>query len=57
MADEIEAGDVEEFDFDLDEGCTFGCELLARFSLPCRHWMYASVVEECPLPLSLFHPH
>src|SRR3979411_2679792 len=56
MADEIEAGDAEEFDFDPDEGCTFGCELPARFGLPCRHWMYASVVEECPLPLSLFHP-
>jgi hypothetical protein len=41
---------------DPDEGCTFGCELPASFGLPCKHWMYASVVGECPLPLSLFHP-
>jgi hypothetical protein len=56
MADKIEARDVEKFNFNLGEGCTFGCKLLARFGLPCRHWMYTSVIEECPLPLSLFYP-
>jgi len=56
MADEIKARDAKEFDFDPDKGCTFGCELPARFGLPCKHWMYASIVEECPLPLLLFHP-
>jgi hypothetical protein len=56
MADDIEEGKEEEFEFDPDEGCTFGCELPIRFCLPCRHWMYNSVVEDVPLPLSLFHP-
>jgi hypothetical protein len=56
MADDIEEGKEEEFKFDLDMGCSFGCELPARFGLPCRHWMYSSVVKDCPLPLSLFHP-
>jgi hypothetical protein len=56
MADDIEEGKEEEFKFDLDMGCSFGCELPARFGLTCRHWMYSSVVEDCPLPLSLFHP-
>lgn len=56
MANDIEEGKEEEFEFDPCVGCTFSCELLARFGLPCRHWMYSSIVEECPLPLSLFHP-
>jgi hypothetical protein len=56
MADDIEEGKEEEFEFDPCVGCTFGCELPARFGLPCRHWMYSSIVEERPLPLSLFHP-
>ena len=55
MADEIENGE-EEFEFDLDKGCTFGCELPARYGLPCKHWMYTSMVEQCQLPLLLFHP-
>ena len=57
MADNIEEGKEDEFNFDVDKGCTFGCELPARFGLPCRYWIYASIVEECPLPLPLFHPH
>jgi hypothetical protein len=56
LADDIEDGKEEEFKLDPDVGCSFGCELPIRFGLPCRHWMYASVIEECPLPLSLFHP-
>ena len=56
MADDIEEGKEEEFEFDLCVGCTFSCELPARFGLPCRHWMYSSIIEDCPLPLSLFHP-
>jgi hypothetical protein len=56
LADDIEDGKEEEFQLDPDVGFSFGCELPARFNLPCRHWMYSSVVEECPLPLSLFHP-
>jgi hypothetical protein len=56
MADNIKEGKEEEFEFDPNVGCTFGCELPARYSLPCRHWMYTSIVEDCPLPLSLFHP-
>jgi hypothetical protein len=53
---EDEEKEKEEFEFDLDKGCTFGCELPARYSLPCRHWMYISIVEKCPLPLLLFYP-
>jgi hypothetical protein len=30
MADDIEEGKEEKFEFDLDKGCTFGCELPAR---------------------------
>ena len=56
MANDIEEGKEEEFEFDICVGCTFSCELPARFGLPCRHWMYSYIVEECPLPLSLFHP-
>jgi hypothetical protein len=56
LADDIEDGKEEEFELNPNVGCSFGCELPIRYSLPCRHWMYASVVEECPLPLSLFHP-
>ena len=37
MADNIKEGKEEEFEFDLDIGCTFSCELLARYSLPCRY--------------------
>ena len=55
LADDIEDGKEEEFELDPDVGCSFGCELPIRYGLPCRHWMYASVVEECPLPLLLFH--
>jgi len=57
MVDDIKGGKEEEFEFDPDKGCTFGCELLIRFCLPCRHWMYNNVIEDIPLPLSLFHPH
>jgi hypothetical protein len=56
MAGDIEEGKEEEFEFDPDKGYTFGYKLLIRFYLPCRHWMYNSVVEDVPLPLSLFHP-
>jgi hypothetical protein len=56
MADDIEEGKGEEFYFDPDKGCTFGCELPARYGLPCRNWIYTSVVEDTPLPLSLYHP-
>jgi hypothetical protein len=56
MADDIEEGKEEEFEFDPNEGCTFGYKLPTRFCLPCKHWMYNSVIEEVPLPLSLFHP-
>jgi hypothetical protein len=45
LADDIEDGKEEEFQLDPDVGCSFGCELPARFNLPCRHWMYSSVVE------------
>jgi hypothetical protein len=56
LANDIKDRKEEEFKLDPNIGCLFSCELLIRFSLPCRHWMYASVVKECPLPLSLFHP-
>jgi hypothetical protein len=56
MADDIEDRKEEEFEFDPNIGCTLGCELPARYSLPCKHWMYMSLVEDCPIPLSLFHP-
>ncbi len=56
MVDRIEEGKEEEFEFDIDKGCSFGCELPARYCLPCKHRMYTSVIEQCQLPLSLFHP-
>jgi hypothetical protein len=37
MANDIEEGKEEEFEFDPNIGCTFGCELPARYGLPCRH--------------------
>jgi hypothetical protein len=37
MADDIEEGKEEEFDFDPNQGYTFYYELLARYGLPCRH--------------------
>jgi hypothetical protein len=37
MADNIEEGKEEEFEFDPNKGCKFGCELPARYCLPCRH--------------------
>jgi hypothetical protein len=39
MADDIEEGKAEEFEFDPSKGCTFGCELPARYCLPCKHWL------------------
>jgi hypothetical protein len=56
MADNIKEGKEEEFEFDPNKGYKFGCKLPTRYYLPCRHWMYASVVKEIPLPLSFFHP-
>lgn len=56
MADNIEEGTQEVFEFDPNEGCNFDCELPVRYGLPCRHWMYTGMVEQCQLPLSLFHP-
>jgi len=44
IADDIKEGREEEFYFNEDKGCTFNCKLPARFGLPCRHWMYASMV-------------
>jgi hypothetical protein len=57
MADDIKEGKEEEFNFDPDKGWKFGFKLPSRYCLPCRHWMYTSVVEETPLLLSLFYPH
>jgi len=56
MADDIEDGKEVEFEFDPEEGCTFGCELPARYRLPCKYRMHNSIVERVPLSLSLFHP-
>jgi len=35
IADKIKEGKEEEFKFDLKEGCSFGCELPARYDLLC----------------------
>jgi hypothetical protein len=56
MADEIEEGEREDIDYNAFSCCISGCELPVRYGLPCRHWMYRSIQEEEPLPLSLFHP-
>ena len=56
LANDIEDRKEKEFEFDPTVGCSFGCELPVRFGLPCKHWMYSSIMKECPLPLSLFHP-
>jgi hypothetical protein len=56
MVDDIEEGKEEEFEFDPNKGCTFSYELPIRFYLPYKHWIYNSIIEEVPLPLSLFHP-
>jgi hypothetical protein len=44
--------------FVLDEaiGYIFGCQLPARFRLPCKHWMMQFYTRNQPLPVSLFHP-
>lgn len=34
IANDIEEGKEEEFDFDVDQGCTFRCKLPTRFGLP-----------------------
>lgn len=36
-------------------GCASGCELTMRYGLPCKCWLYRSVVDEIPIPLSLIH--
>ena len=37
MADEIEEGKNEEFEFNQDEGYNFSCELPVKYDLPCRY--------------------
>ena len=39
LADRIEEG-KEELDFELFADCTKGCTTLARFGIPCQHWLY-----------------
>jgi hypothetical protein len=51
-----ELGKRESEEFDLEKGCQYQCELLVRYGIPCRHWMYVAYSRECQLPLSLFHP-
>ena len=56
LSDEIDRGEVRPFELDDAVGCTFGCQLPARFRLPCKHWMMQFYLRNKPLPVSLFHP-
>ncbi len=55
MADDIEERKEEEFEFNSDVDCIFGCELSARYSLLCRYWIYSSIVEDCVFLFSFFY--
>jgi hypothetical protein len=43
-------------DLDKKEGCQFQCELLIRYGILCKHWLYQSFIEKTQVPMSLFHP-
>jgi hypothetical protein len=45
MADKLEE-DQLELNFIPGIECKLGCELPLRYSLPCKHWLYCSGVEE-----------
>ncbi len=36
--------------------CQEACHLPKRYGLPCKCWLYRCVVEQIPIPLSLWHP-
>jgi len=55
LQDEIEHGESDFTVVNEAIGCTLGCQLPARYRLPCKHWMLPFYVEDRPLPLSLFH--
>jgi hypothetical protein len=56
LSDQIDRGEECLFVLDKAIGCTFGCQLPARFRLPCKHWIMQFYIRNQPLPVSLFHP-
>ena len=57
LAEEIKSGEKPLFEFDEAIGCTFECQLPARYQLPCQHWMMPFYLEDKPLLISLFHSY
>jgi hypothetical protein len=55
LGDDIEDR-LESLDFELGTKCKSACELLIRFGLLCKHWLYKAFVDDVPIPLSLFYP-
>jgi hypothetical protein len=56
IEDEMAFDRIYKLPFTLGLECKLGYELPLRYSLPCKHWLYKALVEEVPIPLSLFHP-
>jgi hypothetical protein len=47
---------LELLNFEPSTECKSTCELLVQFGLPCKHWLYKALVDDVPIPLSLFYP-
>lgn len=59
LGDLIALGETEEDLLDLQAEnpvCPHICELLLRWGLPCRHWLYPAFLQDIPIPASLVHP-
>jgi hypothetical protein len=56
FGDVINSGDEGPFEFDKAIGCLYNYELLLRFGLPCKHWIFLFYLRREPLSLSLFYP-
>jgi hypothetical protein len=55
IADAIEL-EGKELEFDEEEGCLGGCDLLVRKGILCRHWLAYFYIQSQPVPLSIFYP-
>jgi hypothetical protein len=56
LAKEIKSSEKLQFEFDEAIGCTFECQLPARYRPPRQYWMMSFYLEDKPLLISLFHP-
>jgi hypothetical protein len=55
MADSIDGGGEEVFEFNNGEGSQFDCQLPLRFRLPCKHWLYKEYVLRSLCQLGFFN--